>query len=85
MRKFFYPLNFFSTMREILAGLFASGATVGSIIFHLGRESNRMDELFSKAYTAEAERKDIHDVIFDIHSKVICIEKDIQTIKSTLD
>ena len=69
-------------MRELLAGLIASGATVGSIIFHLGKESNRMDELFSKAYAAEAERKDIRDVIFDIHGKVTGMEKDVHYIKA---
>jgi hypothetical protein len=71
-------------MREILAGLFASGATVGSIIFHLGRESNRIDELFSKAYAAENERKDMRDIVFDIHGKVTGMEKDVHYIKSSI-
>lgn len=71
-------------MREI-AGFIASAATAGSIIFHMGRESNRIDELFSKAHAAELERKDTRDVIFDIHGKVTGMEKDIQYIKSSVN
>ena len=71
-------------MKEI-AGLIASAATVGTIIFHMGRESNRIDELFTKAHAAEGERKDTRDVIFDIHGKVTGMEKDVQYIKSSIN
>ena len=68
-------------MREIV-GFITSAATAGSIIFHVGRESNRIDELFARTHAAEAERKDTRDIIFDIHGKVTAMEKDIHYIKS---
>ena len=70
-------------MKEI-AGFITSAATIGTIIFHMGKESNRIDELFSKAHAAEGERKDTREVIFDIHGKVSGMEKDVQYIKSSL-
>ena len=71
-------------MREI-AGLIASAATAGSIIFQVGKESNRIDQLFTKAHAAEIERKETRDVIFDIHGKVTGMEKDIHYIKSSVN
>ena len=71
-------------MKEI-TGLIASAATIGTIIFQMGRESNRIDELFLKAYAAEGERKDTRDVIFDIHGKVTGMEKDVHYIKSSMN
>ena len=71
-------------MREI-AGLIASAATAGSIIFQMGKESNRIDTLFTKAHAAEVERKETSEIIFDIHGKVSGMEKDVQYIKSSIN
>jgi len=59
----------------------ASSMTVGSLIFVSGRESNRLDEVIRKAHTAEIERKNIQDVVFDMHGRICSIEKDIKYIK----
>ena len=67
-------------MKEI-AGFIASAATVGTLIFQAGKESNRVDELFSKAHAAEIERKETRDILFDITG----MEKDIQYIKSSVE
>ena len=62
-------------------GPLASSLTIASIIFFSGRESNRLDEVISKAHSAESERKDIKDVIFNMHGRVCSIEQDIKYIK----
>ena len=59
----------------------ASSMTVGSLIFVSGRESNRLDEVIRKAHTAEIERKNIQEVVFDMHGRICSIEKDIKYIK----
>lgn len=58
----------------------ASAISIGSLVFFAGRESNRLDELFTKVHAAEAERKDIKEVIYDIHGRVCSIEQDIKYI-----
>ena len=55
--------------------------SIGTLIFNAGRESNRIDDLISKAHSAESEQKDTRELIFDIHGKVSGIEKDIQYIR----
>ena len=59
----------------------ASSMTVGSLIFVSGRESNRLDEVIRKAHTAEIERKNIQEIVFDMHGRICSIEKDIKYIK----
>ena len=59
----------------------ASSMTVGSLIFVSGRESNRLDEVIRKAHAAETERKNIQEVVFDMHGRICSIEKDIKYIK----
>ena len=59
----------------------ASAVSIGSLVFFAGRESNRLDELITKVHAAEVERKDIKDVIYDIHGRVCTIEQDIRYIK----
>ncbi len=59
----------------------ATSLSVGSLIFVSGRESNRLDEVISKAHAAEKERKNIQDVIFDMHGRVCSMEQDIKYIK----
>ena len=59
----------------------ASAISIGSLVFFAGRESNRLDELITKVHAAEAERKDIKEVIYDIHGRVCSIENDIKYMK----
>lgn len=51
-----------------------------SIVFFAGYQSNRIDELFSKAYASEKEHKNIHDIVIDIHGRVCSIEEKIKSI-----
>ena len=72
-------------MIEVLkqyGSVIATTMSVGSLIFFSGRESNRIDEVVRKVHAAESERKDIKDVIFDMHGRVCSIEQDIKYIKN---
>jgi len=64
-------------MAEILkyAGL---AATLSGLIFAAGRQSERIDELFTKTHAAEIERKDVKDVIYDMHGRICAIENDVK-------
>ena len=69
-------LEYFRKYSPVLA----TAMSVGSLIFISGRESSRLDEVFTKVHAAEQERKNIQDVIFDIHGRVCSIEQDIKHI-----
>ena len=58
--------------------------TVGTLIFHAGTQANKIDELFSKAYSAESERKESREILYDIHGKISGMEKDIDYIKKKI-
>ena len=60
----------------------ATTMSVGSLVFLSGRESNRIDEVIRKVHSAESERKDIRDVVFDMHGRVCSIEQDIKYIRN---
>ncbi len=64
-------------MAEIMkyAGLVV---TISGLIFAAGRQSERIDELFTKSYAAEIERKDIKEVMYDMHGRVCTIENDVK-------
>lgn len=59
----------------------ATSLSVGSLIFVSGKESNRLDEVVRKVHSAEVERKEIRDVVFDMHGKICSMEQDIKYIK----
>ena len=61
-----------------IAKFLGLGMAVGGLVFTAGQQSEKIDELFTKAHMASIERKDIHDVIYDMHGKVCAIERDIQ-------
>jgi len=59
----------------------ASAISIGSLVFFAGRESNRLDELITKVHAAEADNKDVRDVVYDIHGRVCSMEQDIKYLK----
>ena len=69
------------TMSSKIPITLATATSIGSLTFFAGQQSNRIDELFRKAYLAEAERKDSKELLYEIHGKVSAIEKDIQYLK----
>lgn len=53
-------------------------ATIGGLVFQAGRQSERIDELFTKAHAAEIERKDVKEIIYDMHGRICAIENDVK-------
>ena len=51
---------------------------LGGLVFTAGRQSERIDELFIRAHAAELERKDVKEVIYDMHGKICAIESDMK-------
>lgn len=56
-----------------------------SAIFFAGYQSNRIDELFSKAHAAAQETAETREVILDIHGRVCSMEENIKNIDSKLN
>lgn len=54
------------------------GVTLGGLVFAAGRQSERIDELFTRADTAESERKEVREIMYDMHGKICAIETDIK-------
>ena len=52
--------------------------TVAGLIFAAGRQSERIDDLFTKSHAAELERKDVKEVIYDMHGRICAIENDVK-------
>jgi hypothetical protein len=75
--KKYLHISVFVNMAEMMK--YASLAvTIGGLIFQAGRQSERIDELFTKAYAAETERKDVKEVIYDMHGRICAIENDVK-------
>ena len=52
--------------------------TISGLIFQAGRQSERIDELFTRAHAAEIERKDVKEIIYDMHGRICAIENDVK-------
>lgn len=59
--------------------------TISGLTFFSGTQYNRIDQLFTKAYAAEAEQRDTKHILYDIHGKVCAIEQDVKNIRSKVD
>jgi hypothetical protein len=57
---------------------------VAGLIFQAGRQSERLDDLFSKTYALEQDHKGIRDLLYDVHGKVCAMEHELQTIAKKL-
>lgn len=63
-----------------MSGLFS----IGGLVFYAGIQSNKIDELFQKAYAQEKEQKSTYSLIYEIHGKVCGIEQDLKHIQEKL-
>tara|TARA_R110002072_G_scaffold226172_2_gene383157 strand:+ start:3278 stop:3493 length:216 start_codon:yes stop_codon:yes gene_type:complete len=62
---------------SVIAGY---GASMVGLVFYAGQQSQRIDELFSKAHASSIEHNSIRDIIFDMHGKVCSIEEKINVL-----
>ena len=58
---------------------------VAGLVFQAGRQSEKLEELFLRAYALEAEQKSTRDLIFDIHGKVCTMEQELREIGKKLE
>ena len=66
-------------------GPFLPFIPVAGLIFQAGRQSEKLDELFTKTFALESEHKSTKDVLYDIHGKVCAVEQEVKTISRRLD
>ena len=57
---------------------------VAGLVFQAGRQSEKVDELFSKTFALEGDQKSTRDLIFDIHGKVCTMEQQLREINKKL-
>jgi len=57
---------------------------VAALIFQAGKQSEKLDELFTKAYAQESEIKSTASILQDIHVKVCIVEKDVKHMQEML-
>jgi hypothetical protein len=53
---------------------------VAGLVFQAGRQSEKLDELFTRTYANEAEQKSTRDLLYDIHGKVCAVEQEVRAI-----
>ncbi len=68
-------MNVFEKMIPILQFI-----PVAGLVFQAGRQSEKLDELFSKTYALESENKGTRELLFDIHGRVCAMEQEIHSI-----
>lgn len=54
------------------------------LVFQAGRQSEKIDELFTKAYAQELDQKTTRDILFDIHGKLCAVEQEIKSISAKI-
>ncbi len=57
---------------------------VAGLIFQAGRQSERLDDLFSKTYALETEQKGTRDLLYEIHGKVCAMEQEVHSISKRI-
>jgi hypothetical protein len=58
---------------------------VAGLVFQAGRQSEKLDELFSKTYALETEHKSTRDLLYDIHGKVCTVEQEIRNLNKKFE
>jgi hypothetical protein len=53
---------------------------IAGLVFQAGRQSERLDDLFSRTYALESEQKGTRDLLYDIHGKVCAVEQEVHAI-----
>jgi hypothetical protein len=57
---------------------------IAGLVFQAGRQSEKLDELFTKSFALESEQKGTRDILFDIHGKVCTVEQEVRTISARM-
>ena len=57
---------------------------VAALVFQAGRQSEKLDELFTRAYALEKEQRGSIDILHDIDLKVTTVQKDVKQLQEIL-
>jgi hypothetical protein len=58
---------------------------VGALIFQAGSQSEKLDDLFKKAYASESEQKGMRELMYEMNVKLCTIEQDVKHIQKVID
>ena len=67
-------------MREELIKMVPLAVPVFALIFHAGKQSEKMDELFTRMDMTSVEQKSTREILYGIETKLTIIEQDIKHI-----
>ena len=65
-------------------GPYLSLIPVAALIFQAGKQSEKLDELFSRAYASEKEQRGSIDILHEIDKKVTTVEHDVKQLQELL-
>ena len=57
---------------------------VAALVFQAGRQSEKLDELFTRAYAVEKEQRGSLDILHDIDLKVTTVQHDVKQLQEIL-
>ena len=58
---------------------------ITALIFQAGSQSERLDDLFTRAYAAETEQKSTRELLYEMNGKLCVIEQDVKHIQKIID
>ena len=67
-------------MREELLKMVPLAVPVFALIFHAGKQSEKIDDLYSRMDVQNIEQKSTRDILYGIDNRLIVMEQDIKHI-----
>ena len=65
-------------------GPYLSLIPVAALIFQAGKQSEKLDELFTRAFAVEKEQRGSIDILHDIDKKVTTVQHDIKQLQELM-
>ena len=65
-------------------GPYLSLIPVAALVFQAGKQSEKLDELFSKTYALEKDQRGSLDILHDIDIKVTTVQKDVKQLQEMM-
>ena len=65
-------------------GPYLSLIPVAALIFQAGKQSEKLDELFTRAFAVEKEQRGSIDILHDIDKKVTTVQHDVKQLQELL-
>jgi hypothetical protein len=58
---------------------------ISGLIFQAGSQSEKLDDLFKRAYAQEIEQKNTRELLYEMNGKLCTIEQDVKHIQKVID